>query len=427
MPRRAVSLVENGAAASLDITSQEEEALRRDARHWYALLRTRQEPFTLTTTAGISLQAREVTGFVRLGPVDIEVAPKFLDGDVIGSTWRTALYRVLTLLGEFSFEAEWTSAHPQAHEFFPDLLGDVLARCLGEALVRGFPSDYVERAESLGAVRGKIDVARLHGEFWRSGRIPCVFGEFSTNTSLNAALVHAARTLVPLVSSPRLAAQLHEFSALLPDVELHPLSADALESLVIPRGWEFLAPAARVARLLAIGDSFEHGVGADEIPGFLWKSEVVFENFVSWLLSKSCRHTVWSLESGRIDLADPLKNTSSMLQTDPDVRLVSASGEKIILDAKYKNLVSQPDSDDVYQVMASCRVTGSSLGCLVYPAVPGTAPEPKAWKIRGPSHSIVIAAIFVDVAQAGTEETTQDLIASLQRDVEALWTLAGEA
>ena len=121
MPRRSVSLVENGAAASLDITSQEEGALRRDARHWYARLSTRQEPFTLTTTDGFSLKTREVTGFVRLGPVDVEVAPKFLDGDVIGSTWRTALYRVLTLLEEFSSEVEWTSGRPQAHEFFPRL------------------------------------------------------------------------------------------------------------------------------------------------------------------------------------------------------------------------------------------------------------------------------------------------------------------
>ena len=108
------------------------------------------------------MRARSVTGFVRLGPVDVEVTPKFLGGDSIGSAWRVALRRALTLLGDFGFEDEWTSGLPQSHTMFSDLPGDVLARSLGEAVVRGFPLDYRELDESLRAVRGKIDVARLH-------------------------------------------------------------------------------------------------------------------------------------------------------------------------------------------------------------------------------------------------------------------------
>jgi hypothetical protein len=52
---------------------------------------------------------------------------------------------------------------------------------------------------------------------------------------------------------------------------------------------------------------------------------------------------------------------------DPDTVIVSGVDIPLVLDAKYKQLDTYPEHDDVYQLFSHCSAIGAFFGILLYP------------------------------------------------------------
>ncbi|QYH20037.1 hypothetical protein JKI95_03135 [Corynebacterium aquatimens] len=97
----------------------------------------------------------------------------------------------------------------------------------------------------------------------------------------------------------------------------------------------------------------------------------------------------------------------------PDL-VVDLNGQKMVFDAKYKNLGSSPKNSDVYQVVAGAKLLDAKRVGLVYP---GTDHEAKVarWKLRIPGIPDTLETYSYNLAMMGSADGLETLKRQLIR------------
>ncbi len=134
-----------------------------------------------------TVETRDVTGVVRVGRTDIEVAPKFLQGRE-DLDWRTALLNVLAALGRGLDDPPPTSIDGTRSPSMADLFAHVMVRALDASVAAGLPRAYEERRELVPYVRGRIDMTDVLSLAVRRDVLPCVFDELTVDNDTNRLL-----------------------------------------------------------------------------------------------------------------------------------------------------------------------------------------------------------------------------------------------
>ena len=369
--------------------------LKRESARWKELLGLRETPFEVQRRGSqFWIRARGVTGFIAVGDLKIEIAPKFLAHSA-NHRWQSALWRILSLLDD-ELPTDFDVTAGQSDDSLPDLMGRVLLHSLRAGRLQGWPRGYSERRESLPVYRGRLDLARISELVIAPYALPCIFDVYDEDTPLGRLLKWAAHALAETVESSVLARALEDEFNALGEVSNHPPGLIEAENLRLPFQFAYLEPALGVARLLLRCQSLEHREEEEAAPGFLWKSADVFERFVRFLLERVCLRQNWQLTNPVQRLARAQTRATPHLITIPDY-LISARGRVIVaLDAKYKT--GSPKSSDVYQVMAAGRINSCAQVGLIYPAFNRKTPD-RAWIIRGAGNPHQLSALFVDLLQ----------------------------
>ena len=104
-----VEVTEYGSSVALSIDSTEAEAISKASDLWRQRLKLKERPFRIYQSGPgqFNLEARGVAGFIRVGSITLEIAPKFLNRDYVGPNWRrncppTSWRRCLLLRGDCS-------------------------------------------------------------------------------------------------------------------------------------------------------------------------------------------------------------------------------------------------------------------------------------------------------------------------------------
>lgn len=392
--------------------------LRAESLRWKTALGLRETPFALVRGRGgrggqIGIKARGVTGFLSIGAVRIEVAPKFLRPET-GQNWHAALWRILALVEESPTLAPPVTAGITGEESLPDLLGWILLDGLRRAQMSGFPRGYSEHEGALPTLRGRLDTARLGDLLVQPHLLPCIYDVYDEDVPLNRLLRWAATALAGAVQSPRLSRALEDEAAGFLGVSSHPPGLIEAENLVLPLQHAHLQGALGVARLLLRRQTLQHGDEDHAAPGYLWNSADVFEKFVRYLLHEVCARRGWRLEKPPQILARGISPGAKRITTIPDFLIYRGGKVILALDAKYK--VGDPRSDDVYQIMAAGRINACPHVCLVYPAPSSLSPA-RSWRISGLGNPQKLTSLYVDPIQMATKEGEQALLQQLTNDL----------
>ena len=417
-----VTVVENGEGRLVQLDEQGQLLLNTLSETWRKNLGLRQSPFSFQD--GL-LTARDVTGFVHLGDVVVEVVPKFLtEGEVGTEFWRSALWAILARVYRMPVLGSPVPGEFVRENGLPDLLGYVLLISLRANQPNGRPMGYVSETGNLQSLRGRFDVGRIVEVLVHPGTIPCEFDAYSEDVPVNRLLRWSAEQLASAVWSPSLGHDLAEEAFALRGASRSPPSITEAERITLAPHHALLQPAVTVGQLLLAGRGLQHGMGMQALPGFLWKSADVFESFVRLLVQSALRSLMLGsyLQVGRVLIGVPIGNGRELVNT-PDVRIVQAGRTVAVLDAKYKAWGTGPTTDDARQVLTGAWVEDCAVCGLIYPSPMNGMKDPMGWHLQGMGNPERLWALFVDLTRMGHPNGEYLLVNDL---VDQLVTIAPE-
>jgi len=308
------------------------------------------------TKGDFRITATSHVGTVVAGGVEVRIRPKVPVDNVLyllTSRWRRPWLRPDLVSYESS---EVTAA-------FVALFADAVTHLLR----RGPQHDYVEHAEPLDTIRGRID---LTGQFRRPGRlvpVDCIFSEFTLDTGVNRYLKHALRmaSRAPGVWR-RTKTQLRHAVAALDRVSDVPPAANLPLRMHYTRLTGAYEPVLRLAHVIRTRVGLGDVRGSTHASSFLLDMNEVFERFVE--------------DSLRLHLASELvvegQVTDHLDQDEkvpirPDLLFRDETGQPVYIgDVKYKvSSDGMGRAADYYQLHAYCTRFGLPEGVLIYATI----------------------------------------------------------
>lgn len=346
---------------------------------WRRLLGLADDPIRATVDGGtVMLRAEGVTGVVRVGELDIEISPKFLDQSCSG--WQTVLWHILTLVEGGLVDDAPTRAHEAPAMSVPDLLAEMFLRSFARGAGRGLPRGYMTLKGSGPTLRGSLDLARIGDWLSTPWRLPYVADHLTDNTPLARLLRWTADTLAATVRHAGRARALHEVASAMAHVGRRPPHLFDAQQIQLGIQYRSLEPARIVGVLLLEGAGLAHGKGAHALSGFLWSSDEVYENFVFWLCARAASRQNLVVDKRVIKFGEIESGFGPPLETTPDVVFRDGGGIPVaVMDSKYKLWGRRPKSSDTYQVLTAAHVLGCDRVSLTYPAAGERMPT--SWRV----------------------------------------------
>lgn len=366
-PRR-IFLQEYGVAVVHSIDETDLQALAEANIRWKRALSLGEDPIQVDDLGGgqVKLRAKAVTGVIRVGKTDIEIAPKFLS--TTAGSWQTVLWRILSVVEGGHVDDTMTTAHEIDSLSIPDLLAEMFLASYARGGARGLPRGYQTESASGPTLRGALDLSRLSGWIATPWEIPYVADLLTEDTPLARLLRWAAECLAATVKAPGRARALREVEAGLSHVGLQPPHLLDAQQIELGTQYRGLEAAKVVGQLLLEGAGVHHALGKHALSGFLWDSNTIYENYVYWLCGRAASKHGGNVSKHLIKFGTLLSGQGDRLETTPDVVFRDAEGNAFaVTDSKYKVLGSHPKSSDTYQVFTAGHVLGCSRVSLTYP------------------------------------------------------------
>jgi len=304
-------------------------------------------------------------------------------------------------------ETDFTSAS----SFF-DAIGILFRAELHSVLFQGLHRDYVSTSSIEKRVKGRIDMQR---QLQRPSPVTTDFAvdyeEFTTDNTLNQAVLASLRVLISLVSDDELTSQLKAQERQLREfVSVEPVQPATVRRIELSRLNDHYTTLLELATLVLEREFFEDiRAGAQRSLALFVNMNTVFERIVE----RAFRAIAEEQEGLRVDGQASIPNLVDgphSVSMRPDVLVRTAGGKPILVaDAKWKTNHESPSSSDVYQLI-SYILSLEVPGVLVYPG--GSVKMPPS-KIK--EHSLYSSAVSTDSNARSYNAYVRDIEASVKR------------
>jgi 5-methylcytosine-specific restriction enzyme subunit McrC len=330
---------------------------------------------------GLELRAQSHVGTLTLDDLTIHVQPK-IGPELLPTFMRYAL-------GLSAVRRHPSAEMPLQRPSFLDLVALMLQEEVERIFHSGLFQDYRSTDAWLAMPRGKLLFSELARQPHRMRlEAPCRYSRRTADVPLNRLMLAALGALRPRVGDAGLRFELHRQESLLTELcEPLPLTGDLLTAAreSTDRRTSYYAGITRLAALIlsARGPSVTEGE-REQLPGFLFDMDRMFESFVARLFAEFAPAAirVQAQQSSR----EAYRYRSNphgwqLPQLRPDM-IVRGPDERpiLVLDTKYKLLSGQrPSSEDLYQLTLYSLSFGRGRSVparIVYPRLGPGGPEP---------------------------------------------------
>lgn len=343
-----------------------EDGARFEEHHFEALARYRDRTETPAFTLGHrSIRLCEHVGFLRVGPVSLEVYPK------LGRTgpdrdWRGLLFHMLRVVTGLRIAPQDNAPlAPRAGELFDVLLNRFLEAT--EAILREGPvRAYREIEENGTAFRGRLlGAAHARENHSHQERLYVAYEVHDADNLPNRILHRALDRLIRTESSLDLVRRAEAALSAFPEVSTRPIRDADWANLRFDRRTERYREATTLARMILRDERPDLRWGDREVLAMTFDMNALFEAYVERALRARPGLRVhaqrpgrfWKPEAGPVSWAKP----DLLVYTPDDPR-------PIVLDTKWKvPKQGRPADEDLRQVYAYVHTFGGRSGALVYP------------------------------------------------------------
>ena len=372
------------------------------------------------------LRARGVVGVIAAQGCQLEILPK-IEGlgehDASDEALRRRLIHMLAVVHDLRIDAGSLAQLGWQKDTILELLIRLFCARLMEAVRMGLPRRYVDHADDLPALRGRLDVTR---QFSRHAvapqRLACRYDELSSDIALNQVMRAAVSRLQRVAQAPDNQRILRELGFAYADVAEVPVPALRWDEITLDRTNQRWRELLSFARLL-LGDRHQQtSAGSMDGHALLFEMNALFEQYVARLVTRALAGSGYrvSAQGGHRDCL--FEADRGRFRTKPDLIIRHGEHPVLVVDTKWKRMAPRIDDPkqgisqaDVYQLMAYSQLYGCRHVMLLYPHHGDLPPEPICTRYA--------------IAREGAEETlhvaTLVMTGPSRSHVDALKTLLG--
>jgi 5-methylcytosine-specific restriction enzyme subunit McrC len=330
-----------------------------------------------------ALRARGVVGVIAAGGTVLEILPKIdvpgMEGDKATGSIRRRLVHMLAVALDLKIDAGQVTALDWQRETLLEILIRLFSEKLVDAVRQGMPRRYVEHADDLPALRGRLNVTRQFTTLAvEPSRLACRYDALTPNIALNQIMKAAVTRLSRVARTTDNQRRLRELAFAYADIADVPVSTLRWDDVVLDRTngrWRELL---HLARLL-LGERFQTtSAGGSDGFSLLFEMNTLFEEYVARMLKRALADTDLRVVSqgGRLYCLET-EDQRQVFQTRPDILIKHDDVVLQVIDTKWKRIAARIDDPkggvsqaDVYQMMAYGRLYRCRKLTLLYPHPP---------------------------------------------------------
>lgn len=326
------------------------------------------------------LRARGVVGVIAADGCAMEILPKIEfpgegASEAFGSI-RRRLVHMIALALDLKIDAGQVTKLDWQRETLLEILIRRFSEKLVDAVREGMPRRYVEQADDLPVLRGRLDVTRQFTVLSAEPmRLACCFDALTADIALNRIMKAAVARLTRVARTADNQRRLRELAFAYADIASVPISSLRWDHVVLDRTNSRWRELFNLARLL-LGERFQTtSAGGGDGFSLLFEMSSLFEEYVARMLSRALLNTDLRVVSqgGRLYCLET-DDRRGLFQTRPDILVKRGSEVVQIIDTKWKRIASRIDDPkqgvsqgDVYQMMAYGQLYKCERLTLLYP------------------------------------------------------------
>lgn len=307
------------------------------------------------------LRARGVVGVIAAEGCVLEILPKI---------------DMLAVALDLKIDAGQVTALDWQRETLLEILIRLFSEKLVDAVRQGMPRRYVEHADDLPMLRGRLDATRQFSTLAAEpSRLACRYDTLTADIALNRIMKAAIARLARIARTAGNQRRLRELAFAYADISDVPVSSLRWDEVVLDRTNSRWRELLNLARLL-LGERFQTtSAGGGAGFSLLFEMNMLFEDYVARMLKRALADTDLRVVSqgGRLYCLET-DDRRGLFQTWPDI-LVKRGDEVVqIIDTKWKRIAARIDDakqgvsqGDVYQMMAYGQLYKCDRLTLLYP------------------------------------------------------------
>jgi 5-methylcytosine-specific restriction enzyme subunit McrC len=365
------------------------------------------------------LRGRGVVGVIAAQGCSLEILPKIDfpgedEGVATGKT-RRRLVHMLAVALDLKIDAGQVTALDSQRETLLEILIRLFSQKLTDAVRQGMPRHYVEHADDLPVMRGRLDITRQFTTLVTAPtRLACRYDALTPDIALNQIMKAAVTRLGHMARTGDTQRRLRELAFAYADIADLPVAALRWDEVVLDRTNDRWRELLNLARLL-LGQRFQTtSSGGGEGFSLLFEMNVLFEEYIARMLKRALAGTDLRVVSqgGRLYCLEA-EGRDGLFQTKPDILIKRGKDVVQIIDTKWKRISESADDPkqgvsqaDVYQMMAYGQLYKCPRLTLLYPHHAGMKQEEgQQWahSISGRDHWLELTTIDVGRAEGFSE------------------------
>lgn len=380
-----------------------------------------------------NLRARGVVGVIAAQGCQLEILPKIEGRDeheTTDETLRRRLIHMLAVVHDLRVDAGSLAQLGWQKDTILEMLIRLFCARLMEAVRRGLPRRYLDHADDLPALRGRLDVTR---QFTRHAVAPqklaCRYDELSPDIALNQVMRAAVNRLQRVAQAPDNQRILRELSFAYSDVTEVPVPALRWDQITLDRTNQRWSELLSFARLFLADQHQQTSAGATDGHALLFEMNALFEKYVAKLVTRALVGSGYRVaaQGGHRDCL--FEAGTGRFRTKPDLIIWQDKRAVLVIDTKWKRMSPRIDDPkqgvsqtDVYQLMAYSQLYQCSKVMLLYPHHCDLPPDPVHTNFtianEDAKQSLIVATLDVTGTSQAHAESLKILVQRTLKELE---------
>jgi 5-methylcytosine-specific restriction enzyme subunit McrC len=313
------------------------------------------------------VQFKEFVGVIQIGNTLIEVLPKADQAETNESKWRDILIGMLRAVGSFDIKSTSDSHLQVKPNSILDLYFELFISELEYLLRNGLLKQYRKHEGNVGALKGSLKFGQhIQQNLTHQERFYVRYSTYDLEHHLHYILYKTLRLVKRINTCVALQSRIGALLLYFPEMPDIKVSESTFNKIVFNRKNTSYRNCINIARLLLLQYHPDVIKGRNDVLALMFDMNMLWEKFVFVSLRK-CKPVSYKVEE-QLPKGFWKPEYGNRTTIRPDIVITNETGDRIVLDTKWKILSGgNPTAADLQQMFAYNIYFGAKKVALVYP------------------------------------------------------------
>jgi 5-methylcytosine-specific restriction enzyme subunit McrC len=332
------------------------------------------------------IKFKQYVGVLQVEDLTIEILPKTDKFDDKGK-WKKVLIDMLLTCGYLKVKSFDNANLKVRNSSLIELYFDAFITETEQIIHRGLTKKYRTKSDNLFALKGQLNfTSHIAKNIVHKERFYTNHQVYDKNNGFNQILKKSLQVIQQLTHNYQYKTRCSQLLLTFENISNKHFTKSSFDSIHYNRKTEHYEPAINLARLIILNYSPNLSAGIENVLGVLFDMNRLFETYVLIKLQQAAQYN-HDIKAVKGQASKQFWNGKTLR---PDIIIELVTGEKIILDTKWKNRKDgNPDDSDLKQMYTYNLHFGAKRSLLVYPKT-----NQQKWQYQPFEYSIAVKSEF---------------------------------